>query len=143
KIMFEDLISLGLSPNKSRIIEFPKNIPDKCISHFIRGCWDGDGSITIVKSGKSNKAIYAGIVSGSKDFIYQLRDILEKLGVVEGKINKHNKVEAYHLRYFGWRGERLCEFIYKDATPDMLLSRKYAKYQEYLAYKETGQLPLF
>src|SRR3990167_2564304 len=42
--MFEDLISLGFTPNKSLTIEFPK-VPRRLLGDFIRGYFDGDGCI--------------------------------------------------------------------------------------------------
>jgi len=42
--MVEKLEELGLYPNKSLTVKFP-NIPEKYLSHFIRGLFDGDGCI--------------------------------------------------------------------------------------------------
>lgn len=42
--IYGDLTSLGLSPQKSKTMEFP-SIPMEFARHFIRGCWDGDGSV--------------------------------------------------------------------------------------------------
>ena len=48
KEIFNDLLKLGLTPNKSKIIKLP-NISDKYFSHFLRGYFDGDGNVTIAK----------------------------------------------------------------------------------------------
>ena len=42
--MANDLINLGCIPNKSLIL-LPPKLKDEFISHFIRGYFDGDGSI--------------------------------------------------------------------------------------------------
>ena len=42
--MTDDLINLGCVPNKSLKL-LPPNLTDEFISHFIRGYFDGDGSI--------------------------------------------------------------------------------------------------
>lgn len=42
--MVNDLINLGCTPNKSLKL-LPPNLADEFISHFIRGYFDGDGSI--------------------------------------------------------------------------------------------------
>jgi hypothetical protein len=44
-ILHEDLITLGCVPKKSLILEPPINLPTELISHFIRGHFDGDGSV--------------------------------------------------------------------------------------------------
>ncbi|MBI4679730.1 MAG: hypothetical protein HY753_00585, partial [Nitrospirae bacterium] len=50
--MREDLLKLGLVQRKSLIMQFPE-VPEEYMRHFIRGCWDGDGSIYI-SNGKLN-----------------------------------------------------------------------------------------
>ena len=42
--ILKDLVTLGMVPNKSHNIEFPA-VPVALLHHFIRGCWDGDGSV--------------------------------------------------------------------------------------------------
>jgi len=44
--IYNNLIKLGLIPRKSKIIEFPK-LPKRYFSHFVRGLFDGDGSVVI------------------------------------------------------------------------------------------------
>lgn len=46
--MFVDLCKHGCVPNKSLILTFPRTIPDNLIHHFIRGYFDGDGSVFIL-----------------------------------------------------------------------------------------------
>lgn len=74
--MREDLSKLGLIQRKSLNIKFP-DIPEEYIRHFIRGCWDGDGSVYLTE-GKIN----ASFVSGSKLFIRRLVHELFKIGIV-------------------------------------------------------------
>ena len=42
--VYQDLLNLGLTPRKSLSLHFPA-MPVECLRHFIRGCWDGDGSV--------------------------------------------------------------------------------------------------
>lgn len=46
--MFDDLIKQGCIPNKSLVLTFPNKhqVPENLINHFIRGYFDGDGSIS-------------------------------------------------------------------------------------------------
>jgi intein-encoded DNA endonuclease-like protein len=66
KKVYSDLINLGLSPIKNRTIEFP-DIPPEFVRHFIRGCWDGDGSIYF-ESGK----LRGSYTCGSFEFIAKI-----------------------------------------------------------------------
>lgn len=46
--MFNDLCTLGCVPNKSLILKFPK-IKEDFVPDFIRGYFDGDGSVWSAK----------------------------------------------------------------------------------------------
>jgi intein-encoded DNA endonuclease-like protein len=73
--MRDDLIGHGLHQKKSLTMQFPE-VPDAFKRHFIRGCWDGDGSVFF--SGSKLRASY---VSGSKTFIETLVAELYKAGI--------------------------------------------------------------
>ncbi|HSL04954.1 MAG TPA: LAGLIDADG family homing endonuclease, partial [Nitrospiraceae bacterium] len=64
-----DLMHLGLTPKKSLTITFPQ-MPPHLVRDFIRGCWDGDGSVYLNE--KDLRMPGASFISGSKDFIEQL-----------------------------------------------------------------------
>jgi hypothetical protein len=81
KKMTDDLIKLGLIERKSLIMQFPL-IPEKYVRHFIRGCWDGDGSIYI-SSGK----VRASYVCGSYDFIKRFVHKLYENGIYRSYIS--------------------------------------------------------
>jgi hypothetical protein len=89
--MRKDLLKLGLVQRKSLIMQFPE-VPEEYMRHFIRGCWDGDGSIYI-----SNGKLNASYVSGSKDFIERLVQELYKAGI--------HRQHLYHFFCFTNRDE--------------------------------------
>ena len=86
--MMEDLSRLGLHQRKSLNMVFPE-VPQEYMRHFIRGCWDGDGSIFL----DQNKLV-ASYVSGSKKFIERLVHELFKIGISK-------KTKPYHLDHRG------------------------------------------
>lgn len=45
--MFGDLSKHGCVPNKSLILKFPTTLPNELVNDFIRGYFDGDGSVYI------------------------------------------------------------------------------------------------
>ena len=47
---FYDLINKGCVKQKSHILKPPKNISNELLPHFLRGFFDGDGSIIKTKS---------------------------------------------------------------------------------------------
>lgn len=72
--MYRDLTKYGLHPNKSKTIAFP-SIDDRYLGSFVRGHFDGDGSICFVKSNGRWKLCFT---SGSSQFLQQMRDRLHK-----------------------------------------------------------------
>ncbi len=103
----------GCEPKKSLILEWPKNIPDNMIHHFIRGYFDGDGHIS--KEGK----VFT-IVSSDKfceDFSKFLKNELD----IDGRIVKAGKVSRF-MFYRQDKMQKIKEFMYKDAT--IFLQRK-------------------
>jgi len=133
--IYNDLIKLGLSPNKSMTMGFP-NIPPEYIRHFIRGCWDGDGSIYIEKRSGSIRASY---ISGSLRFLESMVLELEKTGLSAKIIykkeyeNKSGKKScSYFFRYVKKEDcRKLFHYFYEDVAPDEYLERKHEVFENY------------
>ena len=66
--IYDDLVALGLfAKNKSLTMQFPKITPE-FLPHFVRGYFDGDGHVGVVKNKKALKRMLVVFVSGSQDF---------------------------------------------------------------------------
>lgn len=63
KRLHDDLIRLQCTSNKSLTLTFPKFISSDLISHFIRGYFDGDGTIY-----QDKKGYYRFGIIGTKEF---------------------------------------------------------------------------
>jgi len=104
-------------------------MPSECISHFIRGYFDGDG--TICRQGTGWKV---SIVSGSKDFIESIKEKFEQFSAVnEQKIYKHNDANAYMLGYYSRNNiTKIFNFFYDEYTlkNELCLIRKYSLFKE-------------
>lgn len=120
--IYADLQRLGLTPAKSLIIQFPA-IPPDCVRHFIRGCWDGDGSVYL-EEGRIPSASY---VSGSRDFIERLVGHLVNLGLPDRTIHQtvRSKHPSYDFRYTRGQCTKLYHVLYADVDASMYLSRKH------------------
>lgn len=127
--IYNDIVSLGGKENKSLDINFPE-VPTEYLPDFIRGYFDGDGSICLIK----NKRINTSFCSGSINFLNQLWDILKKeAGITGGSINLNNSSLV-----FGKRDSiKLGKYMYKD-NPELFLSRKREKFD--LQDKLSGNL---
>ncbi|MGR3764416.1 LAGLIDADG family homing endonuclease [Rossellomorea sp. NS-SX7] len=124
KILKEDLMILhGIQPNKSLRIQLP-TIPEPYLSHFIRGYFDGDGSIY-----KSRNCVC--IVSGSRDFSISLYEIFKSHNLKP----RLKDFETYYRIYItGLDNISLfANWIYQDK--DLYLVEKYKRFLEKQALK--------
>lgn len=128
KEMFFDLNKLNIVPNKTGKEAMPQ-IPENLIRHFVRGFFDGDGTIYRRKNRKRHKCAI-GFVCQNEQFIVDIIALIEKhCGFtmnyyLHDKCVYESKTEAFNKCKF------FCEWIYKDATICMI--RKYEKAKEYL-----------
>jgi hypothetical protein len=125
---YADLQRLGLTPTKSLTLQFP-DIPPDYVRHFIRGCWDGDGSVYFEKEDLKPCASY---VSGSKDFIERLVGHLVNLGLPDRTIHTSGRSEnpSYYFRYTGGQCAKLYRVLYDHVDSSMYLSRKHDAFKK-------------
>jgi hypothetical protein len=119
-----DLIRLGVTQNKSLDMQFPE-IPEDYIRHFVRGIFDGDGSVYIERK---NNGLRVKLLSGSKCFIDQLNIHMTEHGFRNRNISYSHTEEnpgAYFIRYNTIYEVRLFyEFIYIGVSSRLYYTRK-------------------
>lgn len=125
----DDLITWGCVPNKTLIIEKIPNIPRDYISHFIRGYFDGDGSLHYLQSTDNYRISFT---SGSKKF---LEDIQKELNITNLSLGHSDDTNTYQLQISGRKQvERILNYIYQDSTENTRLNRKYNSYLDCLKW---------
>jgi len=122
----EDLYHLGLFPQKTG-----KEIwlPYMQNHQFIRGFFDGDGTIFTTGNGTIHRG---GFTSASESFIENLNlYIATELEIKPKTINrsKKGKTGNYNIRYQGKQLLKFCHWLYQDSE-GLRLERKYNKYLE-------------
>ena len=124
--MFNDLVKLGCLPRKSLIITFPE-LNLKLIPHFIRGYFDGDGTVGVYQNLKTHswKILKSGFCSGSEIFLKELVNYLP----VKNKNIIFNK-SLYIIQFSLMDSIVLHNYMYKDFT--ICLTRKFLKFSHYL-----------
>lgn len=134
--IYSDLLSLGLIPRKSKIVRFPR-VSERHSSHFIRGLFDGDGSV-MVWSGprwRHTCQIRVSFTSGSQSFLKDLKKyLLRQAGLSRGKISPITR--GYHLRYLSMSE---CIALYKfmyQGNDKLYLKRKKDKFELFLSSKD-------
>lgn len=119
-ILSKDLIKLGCMPKKSLILKFPteEQVPKHLIHHFIRGYFDGDGSIYRV----STSRLTFNIV-GTLSFINSIKSILE-INCELNDVKPYKNDNVYSLSYGGnVQCKRIYDWLYQDCE-DLFLTRK-------------------
>ena len=135
--IYNDLFKIGLYPNKSLSIRFPK-IPAKYIGHFIRGYFDGDGCIYFEKrKGKKGQIIVSRIrvifTSGSKIFLEAMDKELKNLGIENGKIYVSKR--SYQAVYNNENSIRMFKLMYKNTGINSFFMRKFNVFKDYFEWR--------
>mgnify|MGYP002621613346 FL=1 len=120
-VIYNDLVSLGGTERKSCTVNFP-SIPEKYLSDFVRGYFDGDGCIMRLKGNRINSAF----TSGSKQFLDDLHLILKKYAGVEGGSYDSS---CMSLKFGKKDSLKIGHFMYKN-NPELYLKRKREKFNE-------------
>lgn len=129
KKLFDDLIKLGLEPRKSLSLKFPK-ISNEYVNFFIRGYFDGDGSIsTYIPKGRKSYRVRITFTCGSKLFLESLSKRISKMLRVGDK-NIYFQ-HAYKLMYNKYDSLKVLNFIYRDLKKSPFLARKYNIYKAF------------
>lgn len=127
RYMIRRLESLGLTQRKSLTISMPRELDSAFLRDFIRGYFEGDGSVSY---GMSNNKCY--ISTASIQMKEQLLDIMTQATGEVPRIYTNNRVgwslgDVFMLRYATVNG--VCKFLkwmYHDNMQQCFLERKYA-----------------
>lgn len=134
KIMTNDLRRYGLYPNKSLTMKYFPLIPKELERHFIRGYFDGDGTVVLSKNSSYYKGkdfikkyeyptIQIGFL-GTESFVEKLAEkmCLKNCIIINTKtpLIKELRISSKKESF------RIFQFLYDDA--DIFLERKYKKW---------------
>jgi hypothetical protein len=123
---YDALLAIGLTPAKSRTLGALK-IPDDYFADFLRGCIDGDGSITTYidrynafkNPGYVYTRLYVSIVSASPPFLVWLRSTTRRLTGLKGEVAVSSRGptrnDVWRLRYAKGESLALLRWIYHAA----------------------------
>lgn len=136
KKMCEDLKDKGCVNKKSFILTFPtEKVPENLYSHFIRGYFDGDGSIHFTQCGQAKKPNYRISFCGTKDMLEHIRAILGK-----DKLSLEKRENIYSLSINGNKQlEKILSFIYEGSYDEIELTRKRQIYNNFLLQRFGGE----
>lgn len=137
KHISQRLVELGCGKAKTHNLTFPieEQVPSYLIRHFVRGYFDGDGSIS---KGKISKVD----IIGTTTFLEPLQDILFKeLSFNKTVLNQRHKERDNNIRSLQICGNKQCikfrDWLYEDAT--IYLERKKQVSDSYIFYERVGR----
>lgn len=96
---YQWLRSIGLTPKKSRTLTSIR-VPDEFFFDFLRGCFDGDGTIYSFwdKRWVSSFMFYIAFASGSKEFLLWLQQRIKSFLQISGHIAPATR-NTFQLKY--------------------------------------------
>lgn len=122
-------LNFNIVPNKTDKLKFPTHIPNKYLVHYLRGYFDGDGSICESFSNKNSitATIYATFASGCREFSERLFSYLNTTIGLGGHLQEFTDSIKWQLKYNTNDAKTLLTYMYEDSN--VYLDRKYALYR--------------
>lgn len=134
KDMCQDLRTFGVVSMKSSTMKLPA-IPEKCINHFVRGYFDGDGNVWTGDIHKERKTqhtvLQTGFTSASGHFLRDLHSMLLCRGISGGSI--YCKKSAFCIKYSTFDSIKLYDVMYSQLGESKLyLPRKRRVFENFI-----------
>lgn len=129
----------NITPKKSHTLLFPYIIANDMHRHFIRGCWDGDG--TVVFHYNEKKQSYrqtVRLVSGSSRFIEGIGAVLTKNKIqhyVSTEKRGGTRKPLYSISIKAESFKDFYNFLYVESKTQLV--RKQLRYKTLIAYRES------
>lgn len=108
----EDLMNVGVIPNKSTKDIGDLFIPMTYLFHFLRGLMDSDGELRLINGQGRILSFYQG--RNNKNLILRVKKILSDLYNIEGSYD--DRGYSHRLRFSGINCSNLLKLLYTDAT---------------------------
>lgn len=149
KDFIDFLVAIGLTNRKTYTLDVSKwfdslSYENQC--HFIRGCFDGDGSLNLYNrpTGKT-KSCTCHICSASEPFIRMIERFFDGFGgVLKERTKEENKIATCSLWYYYLNSKKSLALkpIY-DINPslNLVMKRKWKKFKEIQNYYENIHQP--
>lgn len=121
-------INYNIVPNKTDKLAFPRHVPEKYLRHYIRGYFDGDGSIceSFSNVNSSTSSLYATFASGSESFSVDLFEYLKVRLSLGGHLQSFKDSIKWQIKYNTNDAKILLNYMYDNST--VYLDRKYDLY---------------
>jgi hypothetical protein len=125
-----DLELLGCIQNKSLLLKYPTTLIDEFFFSFLRGYYDGDGSLTLTKTKYFDPQ---WSIVGTPEFLTVIQKKLTGLLNINSQISQSPK-KSECTKYLKIKGTKQLDKLLNNLylCSGIKLTRKYLKYQDYL-----------
>ena len=121
----EQLTKYNIVRNKTYTYSFPTDLKQEYIASFIKGYWDGDGTVCL-----SGGYPRTSLCSYRKEFLEEVIDKLHTLyNIPKVKVYKKKDSNTWYFQYSCESSRKLYNLFYKN-TSSLFLERKYLKFKE-------------
>ena len=112
--MVKDLSEKGITPRKSLTLSFDFNsIPREMIRHFIRGYWDGDGTLTW--GNKEHTYPEIGVIS-TEDFLLGILKFLKLEASIRINSNNFGNSITKKFQLYSHKAFIACYKLYENSN---------------------------
>jgi hypothetical protein len=122
----------GIVERKSLTIQWPDFLERELWSHFMRGCFDGDGYI-----GLSGKKLLISYATGSVAFAEAIARVIGEVIGYQPNPWKHKKWNSYQVGLYSAKAARFGEWLYEGSEDKNRMKRKYERFIEITSTKKS------
>ena len=130
----QDLAKYSIVPNKTFILKPPYELKKEYWIDYIRGYFDGDGSVNLLRNnnGRGYGNLRWQVCSATKEILEWIRDTLnEQYGIAPAIIREQQKEHIlYYIQYSSIATKQIYEILYTNSK--MYLKRKKDHFEEIL-----------
>ena len=134
KEWFGDLGVLGLFPDKTSRMRLP-SIPSEFLGDYVRGYFDGDGSVWkgIIHKDRptTTVTIQVSFTSCSHDYLFDLRSALQRIGIGGGGVYVPKKYNYARLTFSSNDALKIYEIMY-NGRHKLFLERKKVVFEQFI-----------
>ena len=139
-----ELTKLGCMQGKSLIVKYPEWLDDKLHLHFIRGLFDGDGSIKS-RASKDNTLEWNWSITGTKEICEATHKIYSEIygiSISYHQSSNDSNINTWTIESSGnLKVQKICDLMYKNAS--IYLDGKYHRYQNLCKFNLTRHPNMF
>lgn len=133
----KDLNKFGITPNKTFTLKPPQGLQEKYYIDYIRGYFDGDGSVNLIHSHGEPASLRWQICGASREILEWIVDVLytryniPKVSILNSAVNRKNT--CYYFQYSTAATKEIYKILYTKNS--LYLKRKKDYFEKIIQMK--------